>query len=140
LGRRRRTRSARERPPRMCTIPPRQQLSSTRRLAIRARGVTRARIRIRIRRITSCNNTHTERALSHIFFSSQNVPSSSPQKKTKKKGLLFSRKKYGEKKRSSSLRERHTVFLTLYSLERTRLRLSFLLYKCLYVSLYSLDV
>ena len=35
LERRRRTKSAREQPPRMFTIPPRQQLSVTRRLAIR---------------------------------------------------------------------------------------------------------
>ncbi|CAL6306103.1 unnamed protein product [Bathycoccus prasinos] len=36
-------------PTRMCTIPPRQQLSYTRWLAIRRRKVTRARIRFRIR-------------------------------------------------------------------------------------------
>ena len=50
---------ARERPPRMFTIPPRQRLPFTRWLAIRARGVTRDRIRIRIR-ILTCNNTQRE--------------------------------------------------------------------------------
>ena len=59
----------------MFTIPPRQQLPFTRWLAIRARGVTRDRMRmkIRIRRITSCNNTFRERALSlnySTFFTS----------------------------------------------------------------------
>ena len=45
-----RSRSARLQPNRMCTIPPRQRLSITRWLAIRARRVTRARrIRIRIK-------------------------------------------------------------------------------------------
>ena len=41
-----------EQPHRMCTIPPRQQLSSPTRLAIRRRRVTACRIRIRIRIIT----------------------------------------------------------------------------------------
>ena len=49
LGRGRRSRSAREQPPRMCTIPPRQRLSITIWLAIRRWRVTRIRIRIRIR-------------------------------------------------------------------------------------------
>ena len=40
LGRVRRSRSAREQPPRMFTIPPRQQLSSPRRLAIRGWNFT----------------------------------------------------------------------------------------------------
>ena len=65
------TRSAREQPPRMCTIPPRQRLPFTRWLAIRTRRFTRDRIRIR--RITSCNNTFRERALSlnySTFFTS----------------------------------------------------------------------
>ena len=39
---------AQEHPTRMCTIPPRQQLSSPTWLAIRARRVTRAIIRIRV--------------------------------------------------------------------------------------------
>ena len=47
-----RTRSAQEQTLRMCTIPPRQQLSSPTRLAIRRWRVARARIRIRIRIIT----------------------------------------------------------------------------------------
>ena len=70
----RRTRSAREQPPRMCTIPPRQQLPITIWLAIRGRrGIFRIRIRIRIRRITSCNNTHTERdsIIAYLFFFSK---------------------------------------------------------------------
>ena len=44
-----RSRRAPLQPPRMFTIPPRQELSSPNWLAIRARRVTRARIRIRIR-------------------------------------------------------------------------------------------
>jgi hypothetical protein len=47
-----RTRSAQEQTLRMCTIPPRQQLSSPTRLAIQRWRVARARIRIRIRIIT----------------------------------------------------------------------------------------
>ena len=43
------TRSAQEKPNRMCTIPPRQRLSSPTWLAIRRWRVTRGRIRIRIR-------------------------------------------------------------------------------------------
>ena len=39
----------REQPNRMCTIPPRQRLSSPRTLVVRRRRVTRARIRNRIR-------------------------------------------------------------------------------------------
>ena len=65
---------AREQPPRMCTIPPRQQLPITIWLAIRGRrGIFRIRIRIRIRRITSCNNTHTERdsIIAYLFFFSK---------------------------------------------------------------------
>ena len=49
LGLSGRSRSAQEQPPRMCTIPPRQQLSSPTWLAIRTRRVARARIRNRIR-------------------------------------------------------------------------------------------
>ena len=44
LGRGRHTLRAREQPPRLCTIPPRQQLSSTKRLAIRRRSTTHARV------------------------------------------------------------------------------------------------
>ena len=49
LGRGRHTLRAREQPPRLCTIPPRQQLSSPIWLAIRRWRVTRTRIRIGIR-------------------------------------------------------------------------------------------
>ena len=50
LGLSRRSIRAQEQPHRLCTIPPRQQLSITRRLAIRRWRVTyRGRIRIRIR-------------------------------------------------------------------------------------------
>ena len=49
LGRLRRTSSAQEKTPQMFTIPPRQRLPITRRLAIRGWRVARARIRIRIR-------------------------------------------------------------------------------------------
>ena len=44
-----RARRSREQPPRMCTIPPRQRLSSPRRLVVRRWRVARGRIRIRIR-------------------------------------------------------------------------------------------
>ena len=44
LGQLRRTSSAREQPPRLFTIPPRQQLSFTKRLAIRRRSTTHARV------------------------------------------------------------------------------------------------
>ena len=49
LGLSRRILRAQEQPPRLCTIPPQQQLSFTTRLAIRRRRVARGRIRIRIR-------------------------------------------------------------------------------------------
>ena len=54
-----RSSSALEQQPRMFTIPPRQQLSSTRRLSIRRWRVirTRTRIRIRIRIMKTCNTT-----------------------------------------------------------------------------------
>ena len=42
--RRGRTRSTSKQPPRLCTIPPRQQLSFTKRLAIRRRSTTHARV------------------------------------------------------------------------------------------------
>ena len=44
VGRLERIRRTQEQPPRMCTIPPRQQLSSPVQLAIRTRRVTRSRI------------------------------------------------------------------------------------------------
>ena len=52
LGLSGRTKSAREQPPRMCTIPPRQRLFSPAWLAIRRWRVARARMRNRIRIIT----------------------------------------------------------------------------------------
>ena len=74
-----------ERLPRMCTIPPRQQLPITIWLAIRGwRVIFRIRIRIRIRRITSCNNTHTERdsiIIAYLFFFSKCTSSVIPHKK-----------------------------------------------------------
>ena len=65
--RRGRTRSAREQPHRLCTIPPRQQLSITRRLAIRRWRVTyrgvrmgiRIRMRIRIKLNVITRPAHT---------------------------------------------------------------------------------
>ena len=44
-----RTRSAQKQPNRVCTLPPREQLSSPRRLVVRKWRVIRIRIRIRIR-------------------------------------------------------------------------------------------
>ena len=71
LGLSGRTISAHGQPNRMCTIPPRQQLSSPTWLAIRARRVARARMRNRIRIIARvlqpphpCN-TKRERQLIH---------------------------------------------------------------------------
>ena len=67
VGRGRRTRSAREQPTRMFTIPPRQQLSSPTRLAYEAWRVTRARIRIRIRIIAHILN----KAAAPSYYSSR---------------------------------------------------------------------
>ena len=102
VGRGRRTCSARGKPNRMFTIPPRQQLSSPTQLAIRTRRVTRARIRIRIRIIAHILN----KAAAPSYYSSREKHRTHTYTSSTKISSLYTLYAYTKTRKRKSKRER----------------------------------
>ena len=94
--------SARGKPNRMFTIPPRQQLSSPTQLAIRTRRVTRARIRIRIRIITHILN----KAAAPSYYSSREKHRTHTYTSSTKISSLYTHTPYTKTRKRKSKRER----------------------------------
>ena len=113
-----RSRSAQEQPPRMCTIPPRQQLSSPTWLAIRRWRVARARIRNRNR------NRNRNRIITRVL----QPPHPCKTKRERERGTKHPMHTFPKQKKCKGEREKNSPSTNSSSLSFVAVRVVIFLY------------